>query len=190
MLVRDTVLLLSVPPTNGECYVPASAGSGRSLTLLAPGVELGPWRRSCNQIFASLEECSQSLLGNIKIFREHGDNSGADVISGICVACLAHLALLYEVICRIDPVARGMYELCDSALQRLGMLTSELRFDEYTYLDLLLGVRLSLFYFSTVTNERGIGIGLLEEITTSLRRPDRESPLRREWDTAGLTGCR
>ena len=44
----------------------------------------------------------------------------------------------------MDPVAEvEMFNLCDSALQRLGMLTSELHFDEYTSLDLLLGVCLS-----------------------------------------------
>ena len=42
----------------------------------------------------------------------------------------------------MDPVAKvEMYDLCDLALQRLGTLTSELHLDEYTPLDLLLGVR-------------------------------------------------
>ena len=147
LLVRDAVMHLSVLPTDGECCVSASAGSGRSLTSCTLGVKLGLWRRSCNQILASLEEFSQSLLNNIKRFREHGDKNGVDVIGSSCIACLAHLALLYEVYCRIDPVAGETYNLCDSALQRLGTLTSELRFDEYTYLDLLLGVCLSLFCF-------------------------------------------
>ena len=66
------------------------------------------------------------------------------MLGSSCIACLAHLAMLYEVVGRTSPVARPeMYNLCDSALQRLGTLTSELRFDEYTYLDLLLGVRSS-----------------------------------------------
>ena len=150
MLVRDAVLLLSVPPTDGERYVSAPAGSGRGLTLSIPGVKFGPWRRSCDQILASLEEFSQSLLGNMKRFRECGDKSGADVIGSSCIACLAHLVVLYEVVCRTDPAAVEMYNLCDSALQRLGILTSELCFDEYTYLDLLLGVRLPLFDFPKV----------------------------------------
>jgi len=51
----------------------------------------------------------------------------------------------------MDPVAKvEMYNLCDLALQRLGTLTSELHLDEYTHLDLLLGVRLSLRCFQTV----------------------------------------
>ena len=139
---------LGVLPIDGECCVSVPADPGRSLTSLAPGVKLGLWRQSCDRTLASLEELSQSLLGNAKRFREHGDKNGADVIGSSCIACLAHLALLYEVVCRTDPVAGEMYNLCDSALQRLGTLTSELRFDEYTYLDLLLGVRPSLFCFS------------------------------------------
>ena len=81
----------------------------------------------------------------MKRFHELGDNSGAEVIGSSCITCLAHLAILYEAVCRTDPV--GSLEprnLCDSALERLGTLTSELRFDEYTYLDLLLGVRPSV----------------------------------------------
>jgi len=41
----------------------------------------------------------------------------------------------------MDPVAGNVYNLCDSALQRLGKLTLDLRFGEYTCIDLLLGVR-------------------------------------------------
>ena len=70
------------------------------------------------------------------------------MLGSSCVACLAHLAVVYEVVGRTGPVPQPeMYNLCDSALQRLGMLTSELHFDEYTYLDLLLGVRPSLRCF-------------------------------------------
>ena len=100
-------------------------------------------------MLAPLEEFSQNLLDNVKRFREYGDKNGADVLSSSCIACLAHLAILYEVVCRTDPVAGGLYVLCDSALERLGMLTSELQLDEYTYLDLLLGVRPSLRWFPT-----------------------------------------
>jgi hypothetical protein len=70
------------------------------------------------------------------------------VISSSCIACLAHLAILCEAVCRTNPVRSfELRNLCDSALERLGTLTSELDFDEYTYLDLLLGVRLSLCHF-------------------------------------------
>ena len=95
----------------------------------------------------SLEELSQKLLDDIKMFRRDGNTSGADVVSSSCIACLAHLAVLYKVISRNDPFAEvKMDSLCDSTLQKLGTLTSELHLDEYTYLDLLLGVRLTFFY--------------------------------------------
>ena len=87
--------------------------------------------------------------------REQRDEAGTDVICSSCIACLAHLAILYDVLCRTDPaVGSEMYGLCDLALQRLGMVTSEHRFDEYTYHDLLLGVRWSLC-FSTALAEMG-----------------------------------
>ena len=51
----------------------------------------------------------------------------------------------------MDPEAgTEVYDLCDAALERLGTLTSEVHFDEYTYLDLLLGVRPSLDCLPTV----------------------------------------
>ena len=92
----------------------------------------------------SLEEFSKKLLDDIKTFRLHGDKSGTDVVSCSCIASLANLALPYEVVSRNGPSSETKVDsLCDSALRRLGTLTSELRVDEYTYLDLLLGVRLT-----------------------------------------------
>jgi len=78
-------------------------------------------------------------------FNWNGSKSGVDVISSSYIACLAHLAILSEAVGRADSVAKiEMDGLCDSALQRLGKLTCEHHFDEYTHLDLLLGVRPSL----------------------------------------------
>ena len=78
----------------------------------------------------------------MKAFYELGDKNGGDVINASCIACLAQLAVLCEAVGRLDPfVEVEMYNLCDSALQRLGALSSDLHFDEYTYLDLLLVVR-------------------------------------------------
>jgi hypothetical protein len=115
---------------------------------MAPDVEFGFWRQSCHRVLATLDLFSLRMLSNIKRFRKLGDKTGAEVITSICIACLAHLAILYEVACRVDPVAESkLYDLCDSALRRLGTLTSEVHFDEYTRLDLLLGVRPSLCSF-------------------------------------------
>ena len=78
----------------------------------------------------------------MKLFRD--DENGVNVIGSSCIACLAHLAILCEVVSRVDPAAEvEMCNLCDSALKGLGTLTSQLHFDEYTYLDLLLAVGLS-----------------------------------------------
>ena len=91
------------------------------------------------------------------------------MISSSCIACLAHLAILYEVVCRKAPVAAETYDLCDSALQRLGVLTSKFHLEEYTYLDLLLGVRPSPYRLSVMVAQRETEIGFLGEITVGLR---------------------
>ena len=162
MLVRDAVLLLAFLPTDGKYHASKSLVPQQKPNPTAQDSRLGLWRQSCDRVLASLEEFSQNLLDNIKTFREHGDESGADVIGSCCIACLGHLAVLYEVVGRMDPVARDMYDLCDSALQRLGKLTLDLSFGEYTYLDLLLGVcpLLHCFLtFMTQARDRGRTLG-------------------------------
>jgi hypothetical protein len=104
----------------------------------------------------ALEEFSLGMLSSARRFRELGDESSAGVISSSCIACLAHLAILYEAVCQADPVAGfKSRDPCDSALQRLGTLTSEVDFDEYSYLDLLLGVRPFLLYFPMPMSQMG-----------------------------------
>ena len=180
LLVKDTILLLGALPANGKSYASTfSVDSIGGLTLL-PDVELWLWRQSCDRILALLEGFSQKLSENIKRFREYGGTSAADVISSSCIACLAHLAILYEVACRTVPVTGEMYDQCDSALRRVGMLTSELYLEEYTYLDLLLGGRPLPCRLRMMVAQRKIGIGFLGEITTSLRRPHKKSPPRKE----------
>jgi hypothetical protein len=136
---------------------------------LAPDVEFGLWRQLCDWVSTSLEVFTLNLLSNIKRFRGLGDKEGADVISSSCIACLAHLAILYEAVCQIDPVSESKsYTLYDLALQRLGMLTSELLLNKYTHLDLLLGVCPSLSCFPVVVAQTFAGIGLLAQIVTCL----------------------
>ena len=157
LLVKDAILLLNVLPNDGECCLPTyPVDSSWKLTLLAPDVELGFWRQSCDRTLASLNGFSQNLVSSIGWFQARGEKGGAEVISSSCIACLAHLAILCEVVCQTDRVAEfEMHNLCDSALQRLGTVTSELRLDEYTYLDLLLGVRPSLCRLLTVVTQTG-----------------------------------
>jgi hypothetical protein len=157
LLVRDTILLLGGIPADGERY-PFTSLDGPSWhsTWPTPDVKLGRWRQSCDRLLASLEGFSQSLLSNIERFHELNDQSGAGVVSSSRIACLAHLAILYEVVCRTDPVAGfKLYDLCDSALERLGALTSEVHLEEYTHLDLLLGVCSSLCCFPMPMSQMG-----------------------------------
>jgi len=164
LLVRDAILLLRTIPNEGESHVPVPS---INLILLGLDTELDLWRQSCNRALAPLEEFSQHLLRNVKRFREYGDKTGADMIGGTCIPCFAHLAILYEAVCRTDPFPEEMYNLCDLALHRLGVLTSELQLEEYTYLDLLLGVCPSLCCFLVTMTQWNAGIiGLLEQIAT------------------------
>ena len=139
-LVRDAILLLAFLPVDGEHYAPNSSVPQLKSSSTAPDTRLGLWRQSCDRVLGSLEELSQNLLDKAKTFLEHGDECVVDIIGSSCIGCLAHLAVLYEVVGRMDPVPKGIYDLCDSALRTLGKLTLDLRFDDWTYLDLLLGV--------------------------------------------------
>jgi hypothetical protein len=150
LLVRDTTPLLDILPTNGERHPSSLLVSSVDNEHIDVGIKLELWRQSCNRVVASLKEFSQGLFDGIGRFRLRGDEVGAEVIGSSCIICLAHLAVLCEVICRVDPIAgTKTFELCDWALRGVGMLTSELHFAEYTHLDLLLGVRLFLYSLPT-----------------------------------------
>ena len=72
---------------------------------------------------------------------------GVEVIGSSCISCLAYLAILSEAACRVNFVVESeRCEPCDWALQSLGEITSELCFEEYSYLDLLIGVRPPQFH--------------------------------------------
>ena len=145
LLVKDAILLLRAL----LAYRSVAHLSQFRLesNLMAADVKLGPWRQSCHRALASLEELSQRPLENVKRAREYGDKGGADVISSSSITCLEHLAILYEAVCQTNPAAEEINGLCDLVLQPLGVLTSELsHLDEYTHLDLLLGVRPCLWF--------------------------------------------
>lgn len=112
------------------------------------GPRLGIWRQSCDQLVILLDDHSQTLLSNLRRFQELGDTSGAGMIETSCVICLAHLAVLCEALSEIDevePISRMRLDtFCDSALEQLGELGRDMYMEEYTRLDLLLGVRVIL----------------------------------------------
>ena len=94
-----------------------------------------------------LDEYSDTLLRDIRRFTEIEDDIGAEIIQNSCVGCLAHLAMLCDFVGRLEPNSKPQMDaICDSSLERLGRLTQEANFEEYTYLDLLLRVRHSVYY--------------------------------------------
>ena len=110
-----------------------STSSTPSLTSLSEP-QLSIWRQSCRQLVCLLDSYSQTLLFNLQRFQELGDKGGAGVIRSSCVCCLAHLAVLCKALGQPET-------LWDSALERLGELTGDMSMEEFTRLDLLLGVR-------------------------------------------------
>ena len=101
-------------------------------------VQLGIWKQSCDQLASVIDKFSRSLLSNLQRFQELGDKSGVAMIRSSCVNCLAHLAVLYEAL------GAESQSLCDSTLERLSELAGDMGTEEYTRLDLLLGVRVIL----------------------------------------------
>lgn len=92
-----------------------------------------------------LDNYSRTLLSNLRRFQDLGDKSGAGVIRSSCVDCFAHLAVLYEALSEAGYTPQAELDnLCDSTLERLGELGQGMCMEEYTRLDLLLGVRTSL----------------------------------------------
>lgn len=89
---------------------------------------------------AHLNGYSQTLLFNLQKFQEFGGEGGADIIRSSCISCLAHLAILCEDLHQTEPAQRELDTLCESALEKMSELTRDVRTEEYTRLDLLLGV--------------------------------------------------
>jgi len=123
------------------CYPTLSLTSVDNSYAVA-GVEPDEWRQLCEEIVARLDEYSNVLLQNVQAFLRIGDTQGAEIIRSSCVGCLAHLAVLCDLVSHLEPNSKPhMDAVCDSSLERLGHLTQEMSFDGYTYFDLLLRVR-------------------------------------------------
>lgn len=120
---------------------------------LVTGAKPGQWKEICNELVTYLDEYSGTLLRNIRRFTEIGDNLGAEIIQSSCIGCLAHLAVLCDLVGRLEPNSKlQMDVVCDSSLERLGCLTQDIDFDEYTYLDLLHMVRHPVGHSRRLTN--------------------------------------
>lgn len=113
------------------------------LTLAAAGARPGQWKQLCDELVTRLDECSIALLRSAQRFLEFGDGHGAEIIQSSCVGCLAHLAVLCDLVGRLEPNSKPQMDtICYSSLERLGHLTEGMSFDgyTYTYFDLLLKV--------------------------------------------------
>jgi len=140
LLVRDAISTMALCSADGEL-------SASSLTPADPrsfvaGAKPDQWKRRCDELVTRLDEYIGALLRNMQRFLEIRDGLGAEIIQSSCVCCLAHLAMLCDLVSRVDPDSKPrMDTICDSSLERLGHLTQAMNFDGYTYLDLLLRVR-------------------------------------------------
>ena len=89
---------------------------------------------------ARLDEYSDTLLRNTQTFLLIGDTQGAEIIQSSCIGCLAHLAVLCNLVSHLEPNSKPQMDaICDSSLERLGH--QEMSFNGFTSFDLLLRVR-------------------------------------------------
>ena len=111
-------------------------------SYVVTGVEPDRWKQLCEELVTRLDEYSDTLLRNVQTFTQIGDTQGAEIVQSSCVSCLAHLAVLCDLVGHLEPNSKPQMDaICDSSLERLGHLTQEMKFDGYTYFDLLIRVR-------------------------------------------------
>ena len=111
-------------------------------SYVVTGVEPDQWKQLCEELVTRLDEYSDTLLRNVQTFTQIGDTQGAEIVQSSCVSCLAHLAVLCDLVGHLEPNSKPQMDaICDSSLERLGHLTQEMKFDGYTYFDLLIRVR-------------------------------------------------
>ena len=140
LLVKDATLVINLCLTDGGSSHPVV--SPTNPRRFVAGAKPGQWKQTCEELVTRLEGYSNALLRNILRFTTIGDSHGAEIIQSSCVGCLAHLAVLCDVTGRLEPNSKPrMDAICDSSLVRLGRLTQEMGFDEYSYFDVLLRVR-------------------------------------------------
>jgi hypothetical protein len=88
-----------------------------------------------------LDEYSDTLMIRLGEFDKANDTEGASIIRSSCIACLAHLAVLYHFMSEMQSGTRATVEgLCDAALDNLGNLTQGMQLEEVSLFDLPLEV--------------------------------------------------
>ena len=140
LLIRDAIFVLGIYPTQSKLHMVPS-GLERDLKVVLAAV-LSDWRVLCNKMVCRLRAHTDALQQHLEWFASVGDKESSDVIRSNCISCLAYLANLYLTIAPTDhPTAPAMERCCDDALSTLGRLTEGIVMEEYSYFDLLLGVR-------------------------------------------------
>ena len=89
-------------------------------------------------------------MENLQRFTTIGDTDGVGAIWTCCTICLAHLAALSHLMSQTDPASRASTNgLCDLALGNLGNLSLEVHIEAYSDFDVLTGVCILRWFFST-----------------------------------------
>ena len=102
---------------------------------------------SCLDLVYALDRFSNYLMENLERFVTVGDTGSVETIWACCIICLAHLAALSHLMSQIDSSSGvSMNNLCDLTLGKLGNLSLEVHIDEYSYPDILTGVRICLLF--------------------------------------------
>lgn len=142
LLVRDAIFFLQIWSDGGESNVLEILEQTGQTAQPTSGHKSSQWRQSRDQLVVLLDGYSEALLRNLREFIGIEDDSGAEMIWGSCITCLAYLTALCELVGRTEPTdSIAMNTLCDRNLEKLGHLTEDIRSEEYTHLDLLIGVR-------------------------------------------------
>ena len=143
LLIRDAIFVLGVYPTQSKPWVVQFELDHDLKVVLA--AMLKDWRLLCGNMIRRLQAHTDALQRHLEWFSSVGDKESSDVIRSNCISCLAYLANLYLTIAPTDHhTAPAMERCCDATLTTLGRLTEATVMEEYSYFDLLLGVRRSL----------------------------------------------
>ena len=140
LLIRDTIFVLGVYPSESKFgVVRFEQEYGLKFALAAM---LKDWRALCSKMIGQLQAHTDALQRHLEWFTSIGDKESSDVIRSNCISCLAYLANLYFTIGPTDhSTAPAMGSCCDATLLAIGRLTEGMAMGEYSYFDLLLGVR-------------------------------------------------
>ena len=134
--------MISVVCTTVSCQIHSESWVSADLPSLLDAEiaenELGRLERVVSVVVRDVdpraaESDDVSSLFSLQRFQELVNKGGAGVVRICCVGCLAHLAVLCEA-----PGQPGT--LWDSTLERLGEVVGDMPMEEFTRLDLLLGV--------------------------------------------------